>query len=133
MKKNSKKTRKNNRTKAVKIYAKIQKNDAEVKIIAPNGEERYIKAYNSIFIENKKAPKKYEIEAFLIELSLNEDTKEFLIRNGTTETIKWGDKTFTRSSCKIEIELTGDIERKYKFDFIVELKERSLEEEKVGV
>jgi hypothetical protein len=127
MKKNSKKI------KAVKIYAKVKDNDAEIKIVAPNGEEIHIDSYNSIFVENKRRPKKYEIESFITGLLFNEDAKEFLIRNGITETIKWGDKTFTRSSCKIEIELTGDIEKKYKFDFVIELKEKLSEEEKVGM
>jgi hypothetical protein len=123
---------KNSKTNTVKIHAEVKNNDAKITITTPNGEKSFIDTYNSIFVENKKRPKKYEIESFITGLLFNEDTKELLLRNSEKELFKWGDdKIYVRNSCKIELELTGDIEKKYKFDFIIESK--IIEKEKVDV
>jgi hypothetical protein len=121
---------KNSKTSAVKIYAKVKDNNAEVKITAPNKEEMLLNTYNSIYVKNKN-PKKYEIDTFLTSLLSNEDVKELLLKNSKQEFYNWADKIWINSICRIELELTGDIEKKYRFDFVVENK--IVEREEVGV
>jgi hypothetical protein len=121
---------KNPKTNTIKIHAKVNNNNAKVKITAPSGEEMLLESYNSIYIESKK-PKKYEIDAFLTGLLSNEDVKELLLKHSKQEFYKWGDKVWINSTCRIELELTGDIEKKYRFDFVVENK--IVEREEVGV
>jgi hypothetical protein len=122
---------KNPKTNTVKIHAKVKNNDAEIKITTPDGKEMLIDTYNSIHIENKR-PKKYEIDSFITELLSNEYAKEILLKNSEQEFYKWGDdKICIKSTCRIELELTGDIEKKYRFDFVVE--SRIVEKEEAGV
>ncbi len=113
----------------VKIHAKVKNNDAKIKITA-NEEEILLESYNSIYTENKK-PKKYEIDAFLTSLLSNEYVKEFLLKNSKQEFYNWGNKIWINNTCRIELELTGDIKKKYRFDFVVENK--IVERKEVGV
>jgi ribosomal protein S11 len=121
----------NPKTNTVKIHAKVNNNNAKVKITAPSGKEILLESYNSTYTESKK-PKKNEIDAFLTGLLFNKNVKELLLKNSKQEFHKWGDKVWINSICRIELELTGDIEKKYRFDFVVENKIVEREEE-VGV
>jgi hypothetical protein len=120
----------NPKTNTIKIHAKVKNNNSEVKITTPNGEEMLLETYNSIYTESKK-PKKYEIDTFLTGLLSSEDVKELLLKNSKQEFYKWEDKIWINNICRIELEFEGDIEKKYRLDFIVDNK--VINKEEVGV